>query len=275
MHYDLVIIGTTVAALGLAHTVKKDLKTLIINPTEMAAYEYMNTFKLPDVYSKGAEYYKKFQDLGVDILLNAEVSKTQKEINGTYCLEIFTGTGFSIIKTKTLVDTTERDADVIGKSLNCLLINKTDENSSDYIESAADLNATEINDVKKAPDCENANVNTSNDINESLNECFADITGVSFVPQPDENLELQIMKLECPVEMNMLDARHKLISFWRGRPKDLHSWKIVTIGFCFEHKLAFGLKEINTNHTLLPSAYYKTPEESFQAGVELGRRLLG
>jgi hypothetical protein len=54
----------------------------------------------------------------------------------------------------------------------------------------------------------------------------------------------------------------------------LHTWKIVSIGFCFEVKLAFGLKELGQNYTLLPSAYYNTPEESFQAGVELGRRLL-
>ncbi|NLB41902.1 MAG: hypothetical protein GX815_06515 [Clostridiales bacterium] len=263
MQYDLVIIGTTVAALGLAKTVKQDLKTLIINPTEMVAYEYMNTYKLPDVYSKGAEYYKKFQDLGADILLNTEVSKIHEEENDTYWLEVFTGTSVSTVKATTIVDTTVREADVIEKSLNCLLVNKPDVNSAVNINFKADLNVTEIDDAKD-----------SNDSNESLREFFADITGVSFVHQPDENLELQIMKLECPVEMSMLDARHKLIDFWRNRPQALHAWKIANIAFGFEYKLAFGLKEVSHNYTLLPSAYYNTPEESFQAGVELGRRLL-
>jgi hypothetical protein len=257
LHYDLVIIGTTVAALGLAETVKQDLKTLIINPTEMVAYEYMNTFKLPDVYSKGAEYYKKFKDLGTDILLNTELSKIQKE-NDTYCIEVFSGTGFFTIRTKTLVDTTEREADISEKSLNCLLINK---HSSDSTPSKDELKTSKITEP-------------IND-NDGFKEFLADIKGVSFVNQPDENLELKIMKLQCPNDMNMLDARHKLIDMWRGRPRSLHSWKIATIGFYFETKPVFGLNEKAENYTLLPSAYYNTPEESFQAGANLGRRFLG
>lgn len=39
MEYDLLIIGTTVAALGLAETAGKDLKILIADQTEMVAYE--------------------------------------------------------------------------------------------------------------------------------------------------------------------------------------------------------------------------------------------
>ena len=274
MQYDLVIIGTTVAALGLADTVKQDLKTLIINLTEMVAYEYMNTYKLPDVYSKGAEYYKKFQDLGVDILLNTEVSKIHEEENDTYCLEVFTGTSFSTVKAKTLVDTTEREVDVIEKSLNCLLVNKPVEDSALNIYSKTDLKAKDIMKSKDSNDVKEVKgVKYPKDANEAFGE-LANNKEVNFVHQPDDNLELQIMKIQCPVEMNMLDARHKLIDLWRGRPQSLHSWKIVSIGFCFEVKLAFGLKELGQNYTLLPSAYYNTPEESFQAGVQLGRRLL-
>ncbi|NLC43143.1 MAG: hypothetical protein GX783_02540 [Clostridiales bacterium] len=276
MQYDLVIIGTTVAALGLADTVKQDLKTLIINPTEMVAYEYMNTYKLPDVYSKGAEYYKEFQELGVDILLNTEISKIHEEENATYCLEVFTGTGFSTIKANAIVDTTEREVDIIEKSLNCLLVNKPGEDSSENISSKDDLKAKDIIESKDSNDVKEVKgVKYPEDDNEAFKEFLANNKEVSFVHQQDENLELQIMKLQCPTDMNMLEARHKLIDIWRERPQAYGSWKIANIGFCFEYKLAFALKKVTNNYTLLPSAYYNTPEGSFQAGVQLGRRLLG
>lgn len=232
MQYDLVIVGTTIAGLGLAKTVKQDQKVLIVNSTEMAAYEFVNTYKLTGVYSQGAEYYKKFLNLGVDILLASEITwvhNTGKE----HHLEIFSGTGFLQVKAKTLVDTTERYADIMEKSLNCLLVNKCKGNI--------------------------------------IEDCFE---GISLIPEPDEHLGLMIMKYKCPVEMNMLNARHKLIDFWRNRPKNLYDWKIASIGCCFEVQPVFGLKEISQNHILLPSAYYNTPDESYKAGMELGRRLL-
>lgn len=125
MNYDLVVLGTTTLALGLTKVVKNSYKTLIVEKTEMVAYEFVNTYKLPRVYSQGVEYYKEFRELGTDVLLKTDIVKIKKD-DGGYTLEIFNGSGFQTVKTKILVDTTgKRDVKLLHKSLNCLLVNKS------------------------------------------------------------------------------------------------------------------------------------------------------
>ena len=124
MHYDLVIIGATVTALGIAKTAKASCKTLILNRTEMVAYEHVYTFKSPGVYSQGAQYYKEFYDLGADILLRTEITEINKDEEG-YTLEIFNNAGFQKVHAKILVDTTtERETEISEKSLNSILVNR-------------------------------------------------------------------------------------------------------------------------------------------------------
>jgi hypothetical protein len=240
LEYDLLIIGTTVAALGLAETAGKDLKILIADQTEMVAYEYVNSFKLPSVYSESAAYYKIFHDLNADILLNCEITNISYN-RGSYLIEIFSGTEYRTFEAKRIADTRSKEENITAKSLNCLIVNK---NKDEAVEILSD---------------------------KFNHDAFKEVT---FIPETDENLGIMIMKVSCPLEMSLPEARHKLIELWLKRPESLRKWKIAAIGQCFDTKAKFPYCEKNENYFLLPSDYYITPEESYEAGVQLGRRLL-
>lgn len=156
MNYDYVIFGVTSAALGIANELKQKYKILIINKTSMVAYEFINAYKLgtnwedaPEselgkaiekelvnekiitdknvyIYSAGAMFYKAFKALDVDILLETQIAGIQKT-EDNYELSIYNVSGYSTIKTKYMIDTTEKEVPIKRNSLNCLLINKKNE----------------------------------------------------------------------------------------------------------------------------------------------------
>lgn len=121
VRYDLTILGATAAAMGIAQAVKETKKVLILNETEMVAYEFVNTFCMPGVYSQGAAYYKKFRELGVDLLLKTDILSITAQ-SGEYRIEVFHCGGFQTIETKAVVDTTTDSLPLVKKSLNGLLV---------------------------------------------------------------------------------------------------------------------------------------------------------
>lgn len=235
MQYDLVIIGATAAALGLAQTVKESLRTLIVNRTEMVVYEFVNTYKLSGVYSRGAVYNREFRELGVDVLLGTEVAGITKKPGGGYVLEILNTGGFQTVEAAAVVDTTiEEEASLAGKSLNALIIHQ----------SGADLPQL-------------------------------DWKGITLIPEQHEHAyTTAILKLSCPVEWSLAEARHRLVDAWLKRPEELKEWRMATIAFSFEELPVQVQKVKDERYVLLSSAGFNSPEASVEAGVQLGRSLV-
>ncbi|MDF2927554.1 MAG: hypothetical protein K0R57_6468 [Paenibacillaceae bacterium] len=235
MQYDLVIIGATTAALGLAKTVQSSLKTLIVNKTEMVAYDFVNSYKKPGVYAQGAAYNKEFRELGADILLGTEVVSVTKRENGGYTLELLGVGGFQTVETKQLVDTTlEREEGISGKSFNALIIQQKGE---------------------PVPEVE--------------------WPGVTLVAEAHQELyTTAILKLDCALDWSVAEARHQLVDRWLKRPEALKEWKMAAIAFCFEERSAAGVRKKDEGYHVLPAAGYTEPEASADAGVQLGRSLV-
>ncbi|MDF2935149.1 MAG: hypothetical protein K0Q90_522 [Paenibacillaceae bacterium] len=236
MRYDLVIIGATTAALGLAKTVQSSLKTLIVNKTEMVAYEFVNAFQQPEVYARGAFFYKEFRELTADVLLGTEVAGITRSPDGDYVLELYNTAGFQTVKASQMVDTTAEapEASLQGKTLNALLIQQQG---------------------NPVPDVE--------------------WEGVALVPETrTQAYSTAILKLSCPEAETVAAARHRLIESWLARPKTLGEWKIAAIAFTFEHIAVQGELKADDGRRFLVSAAYAGPAESEEAGIQLGRSLL-
>lgn len=261
MYYDIVILGATSAALGLANELKQKYKTLIINRTSMVAYEFVNAYKRGEnwnvepetefgraireellrekiitkeeahIYSAGPIFYKAFKDLGIDILLETELISVKKEYEG-YIISVYNVGGHDTIKARYIIDTTEREADIKSKSLNCLLTNK-----------------------KK-------------DVLPPIK-----LDGVEIYKEVDNKINTAILKYNCPLDTSLYEARHQVIETWRNRPQELADWKIAAIGLCFDVVPRVGFKQIGKFHVALPSAYYDNPLAAIDAGVNLGRRI--
>lgn len=127
MQYDLVIVGATTAALGLAKSVRTNLRTLIVNKTEMVAYDVVHSYKLPEEYTRGAAYCKEFLELGIDILLGSEVVSIAAREGGRYAVELLGTGGFRTAETRLIVDTTTGGVQVSGKTLNALILHPGEE----------------------------------------------------------------------------------------------------------------------------------------------------
>ena len=266
LEYDLVIIGATSAALGIASEVRNRYRTLILNATSMVAYEFINAYKPganwekePEteparvlrerlvseniirsgnahIYSAGPVFYKAFRALQADILLETGlVSAEEKE--GGYELSVYHVGGFQTVHAGCMIDTTEREAGIRRKSLNCLLVNK--EKSEPF--------------PALSPE-------------EALS-----LEGADFHPDGDEVLNSAIMKISAPAAASLQETRHKLIECWERRPKAVANWKIAAIGLCFDVTPSTGYREISKTHILLPSAWQDNPLSAVDAGVALGR----
>lgn len=233
--YDLVVIGATAAALGLARTVKSALKTLIVNRTEMVAYEWVNCYKQPGSYTQGAAYCKEFLELEVDIRLGTEVISIVKQPCGRYAVELFGTGGYETAEARIMVDTTtEREAERSGQSLNALIIQQT---------------------------------------GAALPELAW--PGFRLVAEAhQETYSTAILKMACDQDATLAAARHQLVERWLARPAELANWRMAAIAFCFEEYVATGWREKDTGYHLLPSAYYESPRECEDAGACLGRSLI-
>lgn len=236
MKYDLVIVGATAAALGLAKTVQSRLSTLIVNKTEMVAYEFVNTFREPEVYAQGACYHKAFKELEADVLLGTEVAGITRSAEGGYVLELYNTAGFQTVEASRLVDTTAeaQEVQLQGKSLNALLIQQQG---------------------KPVPDVE--------------------WEGFTLVPEAQSHAyRTVILKMACPEEETVAAARHRLVEAWLSRPEALGEWKIAAIAFAFEIKPVQGEHLAEDGRRFLVSAAYAGPAQSEEAGIQLGRGLL-
>jgi hypothetical protein len=236
MKYDLVIIGATSAALGLAKTVQSSLRTLIVNKTEMVAYEFVNTFREPEVYARGAFYHKAFKELEADVLLGSEVAAITRSPEGGYVLEMYNTAGFQTVEASQVVDTTAEASGVRlqGKTLNALLIQQQG---------------------KSVPDVE--------------------WEGISLMPEAHRHAySTAILKMDCPEEETVAAARHRLVEAWLSRPEALGEWKIAAIAFAIEHIPVQGELLAEDGRRFLISAAYTGPAQSEEAGIQLGRSLL-
>jgi hypothetical protein len=235
MQYDLVIVGATTAALGLAKTVQSNLKTLIVNSTEMVAYEFVNSYKLPGMYARGAMYSKEFRELDADILLGTEIVGTTKRENGGYVLELLGVGGFRTVETGFVVDTTTgHEGGLSGKSLNALIIQQGGE---------------------PVPQL--------------------DWSGTVLLEEEHKELyTTAILKFDCALDWTVAEARHQLVDHWLRRPHVLESWRMAAIAFCFEEQVTEGSRVKVEGYHILPSAYYAEPEKSVNAGIQLGRSLV-
>ncbi|MBD2846603.1 hypothetical protein IDH44_15490 [Paenibacillus sp. IB182496] len=232
MTYDLIIVGATTTALGVAQAVQGRLKTLIVNATEMVAYEFVNTYKQPELYTQGAAYNAQFRELEADVLLGTEVVSVAKSADGGYTLELLGPGGYRTVTGARLVDTTlEREAAAEGKSLNALLIQQQGE----------PLPALQW-------------------------------PGMELVPEThDHAYTTAILKFDCAPQWDVAEARHRLVEAWLERPEALQSWRMAAIAFCFDERTQAGQWAEGTRYAVLPAAAYARPEESIAAGGELGR----
>ena len=263
MKYDLVILGATSAALGIAKVAGDRYHTLILNPTSMVAYEFINAYKpgtgwerepesLParmireellsenilcpgnsgnaHIYSAGSVFCKAFRALKADILLETGLVSV-KEKNGGYELSVYCVGGFQTIPTDCIIDTTEREAGVRNKSLNCLLVNR--------------------------------------DQSEPFPSVFPE--GAEFYPDGDETVNSAVMRYPVSIDTTLYQARHQLIEYWAQRPEGAKNWKIAAIGLCFDVTPSTGYRKISKTHFLLPSAWQDTSLSAIDAGVALGR----
>jgi len=261
LYYDVVILGATSAALGVASELKQRHKILIINKTSMVAYEFINAYKVgvnwdrdPEtelskdikrelikegiiscekthIYSAGPLFYKFFKDLDVDILLETEIISVQKE-ECDYRISVFNIGGHKTIKANYIIDTTEQQAGIESKSLNCLVVNKKKD----------EFPSVEMDEIE-------------------------------IYREADKIINTAVMKYKCPLDFTLYKARHELIEKWRNRPKEATDWKIAAIGLCFDVVPQVGFKQIDKYHFVLPSAYYDNPLAAIDAGVYLGRRI--
>lgn len=236
MKYDLVIIGATAAALGLAKTVQSNLKTLIVNKTEMVAYEFVNAFQQPEVYAQGALFYKKFRELEADMLLGTEVVGITRSPEGGYALELYNTAGFQTVEASQVVDTTTDSPEIQlqGKTLNALIIQQQ----------GNPVPAVEWEGITLVPENHNQTYSTA------------------------------ILKLACPRSETVAEARHRLVESWLSRPSALTDWKIAAIAFAFEHIPVQEEIKADDGRRFLISAAYAGPAESENAGIQLGRSLL-
>lgn len=236
MKVDLVIIGATAAALGLAKTVQSNLKTLIVNKTEMVAYEFVNAFQQPEVYAQGALFHKEFRELEADVLLGTEVVGITRSPEGGYALELYNTAGFQTVEASQVVDTTTDSPEIQlqGKTLNALIIQQQG---------------------KPVPTVE--------------------WEGFTLVPEThSQAYSTAILKLACPRSETVAAARHRLVEAWLSRPSALAEWKIAAIAFAFEHTPVQGEIKADDGRRFLISAAYAGPAESQNAGIQLGRSLL-
>lgn len=233
MKVDLVIIGATAAALGLAKTVQTTLKTLIVNKTEMVAYEFVNAFRQPEVYARGAFFYKEFRELQADVLLGTEVTGITPKPEGGYVLELYNTAGFQTVEAAQVVDTTTDSVSGKAKTLNALIIQQQG---------------------KPVP--------------------AAEWEGFTLVPEiHSQTYSTAILKLACPPEETVAEARHRLVEAWLNRPQALRDWKIAAMAFVFEEIPVQGELQADDGRVFLISAAYAGPDESEQAGIQLGRSL--
>jgi hypothetical protein len=264
LKYDIVVLGATCAALGLAGQIKEKYKILIIHDTTMIAGEFIGAYntgsnwkyepkeyltkeirneliernimneKGVSIYSAGSIFNKGFRELGIDILLDTKVLNIKRS-DETYIIELFNCAGHSKIEADFIIDTgTERlsKTDIVTKSLNCILSNKEKDRFPDF--------------------------------------SHKDIV---FEEEQDDKFNTVIMKLNCSLESIMYKDRQLLIDLWRQMPESLKPWKIAAIGLCHEIKPSFDYKQIQNNYILMPGAYYANPLIAMDEGAAKGRSL--
>ncbi|MFS0725900.1 hypothetical protein [Paenibacillus sp. 1P07SE] len=235
MSYDLIIVGATTTALGLAQAVQSRLKTLIVNATEMVAYDFVNSYKQPGLYTQGAAYNQQFRELKADVLLGTEVVSVAGGQDDGYTLELLGPNGFWTVKAARLVDTTlEREAGLSGKTLNAVVIQQQGE----------PLPALEWPDMQLIAETH------------------------------DHAYTTAILKFECEPDWRVAEARHRLVEAWLSRPETLQSWRMAAIAFCFDERTSAEGQMKGSHYAVLPAASFSRPEESIAAGAELGRSLI-
>mgnify|MGYP000868605816 FL=1 len=263
MKYDLVILGATSAALGIASEAGDRYHILILNSTSMVAYEFINAYKpgtgwekepesIPartireellsenilctgngrstHIYSAGSVFCKAFRALKADILLETGLVSV-KEKDGGYELSVYCIGGFQTIYADCIIDTTEREIGIRNRSLNCLLVNR--------------------------------------DQSELFPSIFPE--GAEFYPDGDETVNSAVMRYPVTNDTTLYQARHQLIGYWARRPEDMKNWKIAAVGLCFDVTPSIGYRKISKTHFLLPSAWQVNPLIAMDVGFALGR----
>lgn len=231
VNYDLVILGATTTGLGLAQAVQRRKKTLIVNATEMVAYDVVNSYKQPGVYTRGAAYNKQFLDLQADVLLGTRTISIETDHSG-YVLRLHGSGGYQTVRTEKLVDTTlERSGKQVVKTLNAVIIQPQ----------GAELPAVQWTGIKLVAEEQTHAYRTA------------------------------ILKLECEQSWTVDQARHRLANRWALRPEELASWRIASIAHVFDQWTGDRPAQLAEGYMYLPAEAYAEPEESLLAGVELGR----
>ncbi len=255
MYYDVVIMGATSVALGIAEELKQKQSVLIIDSTQMVAAEYINAYKPgrnwdkepvselgkaiaeklraqrvitkegAHFYAAGPVFYQAYRRLGVALLLDTEIIKV--ETAADYKISIYNCAGYDTVETKLLLETRDPDSLIAHKSLNCVLTGKTDFPA-------------------------------------------LSVQGLDFYPEQDGQFKTVIMKYHCSLDASLSEARHDLVETWQGRPRELRDWKIAAIGLRFDVTLRTGRPEVKR---LYPASAYDNPLAAVDAGSEVGRRL--
>ncbi len=265
MDYDIVILGATCAALGLAAGLPADARTLLLEPTAMVGAEFIHAFRpgsdWPEqadsapaqailaamrreqlfqdgdcrIYSAGAIFCDACRQLTADLLLETDlVARTRTQAG--FDLPICNTHGFSQIKTRSVIDTTAAGLTPAPKSLNAIL-------------------------AARQP-------NPDTPVN---------VAGVTFRRENDPLTPTVLMKLTCKPDESIFAARHRLIECWQAMAADWPDWRIATIALAFDRTpaqpgmLTESLSQPEPGFYCLPSAGFANPLAAIDAGYRWGK----
>lgn len=154
--YDVIVLGATFTAAGIAHTYKK--KCLIIEQTFQAGNEFFGALQYGCGYDKkpkqaeAAALQEKFADRSAyaqqteiypylqeaDVLFGSQVSSIQKNENGFICVT-YGVQGFYTFEAKQIIDTRSNDKISVSKTFNLLIKSEEEPAFSGILYEKADL----------------------------------------------------------------------------------------------------------------------------------------
>lgn len=255
--YDVIIMGATAAALGLAEALRGRAKVLIIHDTQMVAGEFVSAFRsgsgwdkppvsppaavlrkalkgegLLDgdirIYSAGPVMCRAFEALEADLLLDTAMTGMNADGDG-WELSLINGGGHSRVGGRIYVDTTVDGKPVKSRRLRAILT--TDQ-------------------AQAVPP--------------------KDGDGLRFVMESGGNPPVVHAAYDCAAGDSLMTARHGLIETWRRRNDGI--WRMAAIALCFDEMPEDGVS-VEGNRAALPSALYPNILSAVDAGYEFAGRL--
>lgn len=259
MHYDVLIIGATCAALGIAQALDDRARVVIVDSGAMVAGEFVNSFRpcehaqlKPETdagrqvldmlvrydavheanaafYPAGCVFCKALAQLSADILLDTQILSVEERQEG-YEVSAFGCAGHMNISAAVVIDTTYNASIIKEKSLNCLLVSK-----------------------------------------DAQVPAFLNNGSIRIYALSDAQPRKAIARMVVSADTDLFAARHMLVDFLHDNAAQMSGWKVCAIALCFDVRCE--TPQVNTGHNRywLPSASFSDPIAAIDGGYALGR----